>query len=971
MCFQGINIRNNEVVSRGFEIKIKGEENERNTAGKTLIDAVIEENGLKWNSTRQLGINTDIAGDGFDELFKSEDPKEQAKPSKGWKIVLLDPETIDFQRDRNQKILIDKNPLSPRYGYPIGYDFIEDPDTDFRRVPIAAGRIIHLIYNQIGGEMIGTSTLQPIYGTSERVMNVDQGYAESAYRVGYPQRTIGVGNGTDFATDQQMTDAEELAKDLATKDIITYDRSSYKIETLQTQTIDPSISLNYFQNSKMVVFGIPKYQLMGSSAGEGNRAIAETMAKDRASMTHTMQLAVKNCYESQIFRRILDAERLPDVTIEMVWNPIIEEDKDSEIDNILKLKNGGIITPLEARNLLSDFIDIAKDDVSGLPLPQQPGFNPFQSSFKAVTAQLQKLTEADKAQRNKIVNMDFNKVGEIRAEFANSLNKFYEQMRHRLSSLFEQNKTIIEENIAIDGIKQVITEHLGRTYNLGYSQGSQKVKTRKLRILKVSNDIASIVSAYATTIALKESSDLVNAVNIQISLGLSAGESIPEIKKRIGIAFEKFGGTTGRFADIGTRAELIARTETQKIVNSARLDAYKDAAIEKYEWLALITDEIDADCLALNGRIFNVNEGPLPVSSTHPNCRCLIDGQIPVYTIDGWKPISKINIGEMVLTHQGRFRKVTQIFHTPQQIKEVTRIITGVRQTEKLTITDEHPILINGQWKNASKIKIGDEVNYLANYCKRCQKLIPFYNTYCSFSCNSKDVTARQWAKDEHRKIVSTKNRLSMLNQYKSKIRDKNSITKQANIKTRELVKQGKHILQNPEIHIQAHKSLGSKNYGKSFLEERLGWALTQRGIKFESQYTIEKGTDNLGKLHYYFIDFAIPEHKIAIECDGDYWHKNTEKDIIRQQHIENQGWQFLRFKETDIRTNIFSCVYNVERLMANHNSEFKFISRIIKKIERWTLKKKRTLYNLAVEEDESYIANGFITHNCTIIPII
>ena len=220
--------------------------------------------------------------------------------------------------------------------------------------------------------------------------------------------------------------------------------------------------------------------------------------------------------------------------------------------------------------------------------------------------------------------MDFNKVGEIRAEFANSLNKFYEQMRHRLSAIYEQNKGIIEENIAIDGIKQVIIEHLGRTYNLGYSQGSQKVKTRKSRMLKVSNDIASIVSAYATTIALKESSDLVNAVNIQISLGLSAGESIPEIKKRIATAFEKFGGTTGRFSDIGTRAELIARTETQKIVNSARLDAYKDAGIEKYEWLAAIDDRTDIECFELNGRVFEVGSGPLPISGTHPNCRCTI-----------------------------------------------------------------------------------------------------------------------------------------------------------------------------------------------------------------------------------------------------------------------------------------------------------------------------------------------------------
>jgi very-short-patch-repair endonuclease len=34
---------------------------------------------------------------------------------------------------------------------------------------------------------------------------------------------------------------------------------------------------------------------------------------------------------------------------------------------------------------------------------------------------------------------------------------------------------------------------------------------------------------------------------------------------------------------------------------------------------------------------------------------------------------------------------------------------------------------------------------------------------------------------------------------------------------------------------------------------------------------------------------------KIAIECDGDYWHgdEQFEKDMQRQEILERAGWQF------------------------------------------------------------------------------
>jgi very-short-patch-repair endonuclease len=43
-----------------------------------------------------------------------------------------------------------------------------------------------------------------------------------------------------------------------------------------------------------------------------------------------------------------------------------------------------------------------------------------------------------------------------------------------------------------------------------------------------------------------------------------------------------------------------------------------------------------------------------------------------------------------------------------------------------------------------------------------------------------------------------------------------------------------------------------------------------------------------------YFLDFANPFLKIAIECDGKQWH-NAEKDKVRDKRLRADGWTIYR----------------------------------------------------------------------------
>ncbi|HEV2226960.1 MAG TPA: 4Fe-4S binding protein [Nitrososphaerales archaeon] len=81
----------------------------------------------------------------------------------------------------------------------------------------------------------------------------------------------------------------------------------------------------------------------------------------------------------------------------------------------------------------------------------------------------------------------------------------------------------------------------------------------------------------------------------------------------------------------------------------------------------------------------------------------------PIITIDGVKPISEIRVGDRVLTHTGKFRKVTKLFERNYTGKLYTFWTSG--NPESLTTTEDHPILVfegdEISWSFASEIKRG------------------------------------------------------------------------------------------------------------------------------------------------------------------------------------------------------------------------------------------------------------------------
>lgn len=96
-----------------------------------------------------------------------------------------------------------------------------------------------------------------------------------------------------------------------------------------------------------------------------------------------------------------------------------------------------------------------------------------------------------------------------------------------------------------------------------------------------------------------------------------------------------------------------------------------------------------------------------------------------------------------------------------------------------------------------------------------------------------------------------------------------------------------------------------------SSAEIKLRKALEKHGLgNFTPQFQV------LGR---YLIDIAFPKEKVAIECDGFYWHnlpKRIERDKLRDRRLEKEGWRVLRVPNENIHKNIGQVVTRVRSIL-------------------------------------------------------
>ena len=134
------------------------------------------------------------------------------------------------------------------------------------------------------------------------------------------------------------------------------------------------------------------------------------------------------------------------------------------------------------------------------------------------------------------------------------------------------------------------------------------------------------------------------------------------------------------------------------------------------------------------------------------------------------------------------------------------------------------------------------------------------------------------------------------------------------------------------ETTIKRSKIMKSIKGSDTGIEVRLRKALWHKGIRYRKNF----------KVFDCHPDIVITKYKIAVFCDGNFWHgkelqkrpikhnssywnekirRNVERDLENTIELRDNGWIVLRFWEDDIQKNLPNCVSDVLRYISIRKS--------------------------------------------------
>ena len=350
---KSINVRANLMSFRGMKIVTDDDK-----AKKVMKEFLLRMHPTRpmlalQNSFRDRSINTDIFGNAFDELLytpggtkeKPADP-EKAKDLLGF--TTIHPINIDLQRMQDETIEFKDN-------VPKGWIFKRDPEKDYTggtKLPL--GRVAHLIYNKIGDEIFGMSSIEPVFKTAERHLKIEEGIAHGVLTYGNPTRDFMVG-------DETHPPKKKMLDDVATEVAGFNFKSEYIhppwIRVGQIESFSLGKIPNYIQPFVTAIaanFEVPEFAVTGRGEGT-NKATAQVMVDFIYQTIEPLQQKQAMYFEEQILWPLMKLHKIEEVpTIE--WNEILPKnikDYANVVKTLTEAMVGGkqIISMEEAREL--------------------------------------------------------------------------------------------------------------------------------------------------------------------------------------------------------------------------------------------------------------------------------------------------------------------------------------------------------------------------------------------------------------------------------------------------------------------------------------------------------------------------------------------------------------------------------------------------------------------------------------------
>jgi hypothetical protein len=328
----------------------------------------------------------------------------------------------------------------------------------------------------------------------------------------------------------------------------------------------------------------------------------------------------------------------------------------------------------------------------------------------------------------------------------------------------------------------------------------------------------------------------------------------------------------------------------------------------------------------------------------------------------GWSKTSMKN-KKMLKIKFTRKLRLTHGFHTKHQL---------------IYCTNNHKIFSNNEYIRADKLKIGDEVQFeLAHGLKKLSyknkyTIKSYFKTSSQIKCPTCDkIFSSALQLNSHKRIHYDYQGNNMSEKGSENLR-KSTYKRNIKFKNNSIIRDeiGKNLskrMLNGEIPCKFGGYVGNGYITKH--QKLLFDELSKHDDRWKLEYAEKTGHNTIDKSGYptnYKIDIAFPEHKLGIEVHGNT-HKNKQqqlKDKKKIKFLESKGWKILEIWNEEIDVDINNCVDIVLQNLIGRSPETLYISSI-EEIEY-----DNYVYDIEVEDNHNFYAEGLLVHNCQDISI-
>lgn len=627
LIFQAINIISSFAVSKGYEYVVS-ENTEDQLEMRDKIISFDNKVGLAKLLT-DIVRHLHIYGNAYLEVVYSKTDDKKVVD-----LALIDPKTITFKKRGTGEIDFDES------GNIKGYI----QTVNAKKIELTPDQIIHFRINTIADSLTGTGIIEPLVKIIEAKRNIETGLAEAVYRHGFPQFHVKLGDTDHQPTAEQVTEESEKYKRINSKSefVTPY---YYDIKVLESPALKGGESyLKYFIDQIVAGTGVPKTILLGSGENS-NRATSFTQQQNFFLYISGVQMLIGETIQKILFTKLLQVENCP---ISMSFNSLqTKTDLELAQEREIYIQNN-VLTPDEVRQ------EMGLEPLSQTPNDEQPNSaSSGDFSYSDFLKDKELMIEADEDFQFKQEEMDFGGILKelsepIRSRFikdqqilTHKLNKIMDTSRNKILKLIDEkltsnNQRLAGEDIIIDpellaperdALVAAVFLDSKKKFKQGIKLGEDFIKKQHptvagIKVKSTVNEQAiKALDLRATQLAKTLNDDLLKATQITIRDGLQARKGAKQLKEDIEKVFEKFGGTPGRFNKVGTRAELIARTELHRSFIDGNIQSFKELKVSKLRMV--INAGACEQCIEVSA---DQQETPIHLASgiipVHPRCRC-------------------------------------------------------------------------------------------------------------------------------------------------------------------------------------------------------------------------------------------------------------------------------------------------------------------------------------------------------------